>query len=96
MTGPVDVLAVLGRHATGLRTAPRLTGKQAERVSDELRAARAAVAELIERERAMRETLDDVRAQCRRNIELGAEGSGYWTDLQDTVDAALARVGGAA
>ena len=47
MTVPVDVLAVMDQHETGLRSAPRLTVKQAERVSDELREARAAVAELI-------------------------------------------------
>ena len=58
--------------------------------------ARATVAELIERERVMREALEDLRQQCRNNLEVGALGPAYWTDAQETIDAALARVQGGA
>lgn len=49
----------------------------------------AAFAELTERERVMRAALVDLKDQCERNLELGAAGTGYWEDAQDTIDAAL-------
>jgi hypothetical protein len=61
-----------------------------------LREASATVAKLIERERVMREALEDLRQQCKNNLEVGALGPGYWTDAQEAIDAALARATGGA
>lgn len=96
----VDVLAMLDRHAVGLRTAPRLTVKQDERVSDELREARAAVAELIEADKEY-----NIAKQCWDVAKSSPDGlsEGLRTRLFDEYEVAiarradaLARVGGAA
>jgi len=84
-TKTVDVLAVLD-DAIERVARPHEAG---------LHAARADIAELIERERVMRSALVDLKAQCERNLELGAIGTGYWEDVQDTIDAALRACGGA-
>lgn len=95
MTAGVDVLAVMDARLRELNKFSAHTNDEAEEI-ELLTEARAAVAELIERERVMREALGDLRAQCVRNLELGATGPGYWTDAQETIDAALARVQGGA
>lgn len=55
---------------------------------------RAAVAEVMRREAVQAELIADLRAQCVRNLELGAYGVGYWEDALESIDAALARVQG--
>jgi len=93
-TKTVDVLAVLrtmAREAMAWRNGCAGDSLISERQENAI----AAIAELIERERVMRAALVDLKAQCARNLELGATGTGYWTDAQDTVDAALRACGGA-
>jgi hypothetical protein len=92
MTAPVDVLAVMDAAANWMDDHPATSVTY----SGDVHEARAAVAELLERERVMREALEDLRKQCRNNLEVGATGPGYWVDAQETIDAALARCKGGA
>lgn len=94
MTAPVDVLAVMLADYVDA-SIERQWNDDAPQLAAASEQARAAVAELMERERVMREALEDLRQQCKNNLEVGATGPGYWTDAQETIDAALARVGGA-
>lgn len=88
-----NVLAVLDHAAYYVAAVAYKHDKKPAEVSLEIKAARAAVAGLIERERMMRAALEDLRRQCANNLEVGATGPGYWTDAQETIDAALARTG---
>lgn len=83
--GTIHALAILGHHASGLRTAPRLRVKQAERVSDDLREVHDGLSELIA---AGNEKLRVERSQGVTDEEYDA--------ATERFDAALAGVQGGA
>lgn len=94
MSAPVDVLAVMDCHASGLGSASEsggidLSAKACKNVSAELREARAAVAELIAE---FRQLIADADAS---GITAHYKGRGFDESIERG-RAALARVGGAA